>query len=57
VTEEDDEDDEDDEGKNERFMRLKAETERNTVPVRTLKSRSRTWNYFNKYTCGLKPGF
>jgi hypothetical protein len=48
---------EDDERKNERFIRLKADMERNTVPVRTLKSRSRKWNYFNKYKCNLKPSF
>jgi hypothetical protein len=48
---------EDDERKNERFIRLKADMERNIVPVRALKSRGRKWNYFNKYKCNQKPSF
>ncbi|MDR2093959.1 MAG: hypothetical protein LBP76_00380 [Treponema sp.] len=45
------------------FERLKAEMERNLVPVRELKGTRRTWNYFNyfnnfnKYKCNQKPSF
>jgi hypothetical protein len=39
------------------FERLKAEIERNIVPVRELKGTRRKWNYFNKYKCNQKPGF
>jgi len=46
---------EDDQRKNERFIRLKTDMERNIVPVRRLKGRNRKWNYFNKNKCNQKP--
>jgi len=48
---------EDDGRKDEMFMRLTADMERNIVPVRKLKSAPRKWKYFNKYKCNLKPSF
>jgi hypothetical protein len=48
---------EDDGRKDELFKRLMTDMEKNIVPVRTLKSTKRKWNYFNKYKCNQKPSF
>jgi hypothetical protein len=47
----------DDARKDELFWRLMTDMENNIVPVRTLKSTNRKWNYFNKYKCNQKPSF
>jgi hypothetical protein len=48
---------EDDTRRDDLFRRLMADMEKNIVPVRTLKSTKRKWNYFNKYKCNQKPSF
>jgi transposase len=47
----------DEQMKDDMFNRLRADMERNIVPVRKLKSAPRKWKSFNKYKANLKPSF
>jgi hypothetical protein len=39
------------------FDKLTEEMLKSIVPVRTLPSKKRKWNYFNKYKCNQKPSY